>query len=45
MKQTKTHKITFKQPQNGIKPSLEPTPINNKNKIREKHMKGGHPQR
>jgi len=45
MKQTMTHKMTLKQPQNGARLNLEPAPINNKNKTKEKHMKGEHPQR
>jgi hypothetical protein len=45
MKQMKAHKTKFKQPQNGIKLSLKPTPRSNRNKTREKHKKGGHLQR
>jgi hypothetical protein len=45
MKQTKACEMRFKQPQNGAKLGSKPTPRSNMNRIREKHMKGGHMQK
>jgi hypothetical protein len=45
MKQTKAHKTKLKQPQNGIRLSLKPTPISKRNKTKEKHKKKGHLQK
>jgi hypothetical protein len=35
----------FKQPQNGVKLSSKSTSRNKRNRIREKHKRGGHLQR
>jgi hypothetical protein len=45
MKQTRTYEIQLKQPQNGAKLNPKLTPKSNRNRTREKHMKGGHLQR
>jgi hypothetical protein len=45
MKQMKACETKFKQPQNGAKLSPKLTPRNKRNRIREKHKKGGHLQR
>ncbi len=37
--------MMFKQPLNGARLGLEPTQKKEKNKIKEKHRKGGHLQR
>jgi hypothetical protein len=38
-------KRKLKQPQNGIKLNLKPTPKSKRNKTREKHKRGGHLER
>jgi len=45
MKQTKTHKMRFKQPQNEDRSKLKLTPRSKKNKTRERHRKIEHLQR
>jgi hypothetical protein len=45
MKQTKARETRFKQPQNGAKLGLKPTPRSKRNKTSEKHKKGGYLQR
>jgi hypothetical protein len=41
-KQTKALETKLKQPQNGTRLSLKPTPRNKRNKTKENHKKGGH---
>jgi hypothetical protein len=45
MKQMRTCKTRFKHHQNGNKLSLKPTPRSKRNRIKEKHMRGGHLQK
>jgi hypothetical protein len=45
MKQTWAHEMKLKQPQNGAKLNPKPTPRNKRNRIKENHRKGRHPQR
>jgi hypothetical protein len=44
MKQMWAHKTRFKLPQKGIKINLKPTTRSKRNRIKEKHKKGGHLQ-
>jgi hypothetical protein len=41
MKQKKAREMRFKQPQNGAKLGLKPTPRNKRNRTKEKHGRGG----
>jgi hypothetical protein len=40
MKQKKAHEMRLKQPQNGARLNLKPTPRSKKNRTKEKHKKG-----
>jgi hypothetical protein len=42
MKQMWACETRLKQPQNGIRINLKPTPINKRNRTKEEHWKGGH---
>jgi hypothetical protein len=45
MKQMRACETKLKQPQNGIKLSLKPTPRNKRNRTKEKHKRGRHLER
>jgi hypothetical protein len=45
MKQMKACETKLKQPQNGTKLNMKPTPRNKRKKTKEKHRKGGHLQK